>query len=307
MPKAMYSVFWDDTLGPMVGRSYPEDNQLTGEEALSIFMGHGVNQEAKLGYTKLKRGLVLSYMVPPNCIGVLLDKDDDPAIIERNLERLVPEINLDADDWDREIQQAFDRLLSLIDEATGPQLLRDPEVQRFLEDLSKGRIDEIKPHHVLKGIAKYPVAAEYFGAEEREVERKLKDLSDAGVLVPRTYGRKIVCRQCGSEEVIIELRCPICNSTDLHKVYSVYCPNCRELTHSVLDDDLEQVACLNCKKPMLVSDLTVIDVEPLCSKCGTATNEPKIVFACAQCGTPLKGADLLSGTGLGYYPKRKPK
>jgi len=306
MPKAMYSIFWDDTLGPMVGRSYPEDNQLSVEEALSIFMGHGVNQEAKMGYTKLKRGLVLSSMVAPNCIAVLLDDADDPNVIERNLERLVPEIDLDADDWDKEIQHAFERLLQLIEEASGPQLLKDPEVQLFVEDLTKGRVEEVTPRHVLKGVVKYPQAREYFGANDNEVERKLRDLADAGVLVPKTFGRKIGCRQCGGEEVVITLLCPSCNSGKLHNVYSVFCPICRELTHSVLDDDLEEIMCLNCKKPMKVAELTVIDVEPLCNECGTATNEPRIVFTCANCGTRLKGADLLSGTGLGYYPKRRP-
>ncbi|MFX1369951.1 MAG: hypothetical protein ACFFAY_15255 [Promethearchaeota archaeon] len=304
MPKAMYSIFWDDTLGPMVGRSYPEHKNLSGEEALSIFMGHGVNQEAKMGYTKLKRGLVLSSMLAPNCIAVLLDDDDDHAMVERNLERLVPEINLDADDWDREIQQAFERLLQLISEASGPKLMKDPEVQQFVEDLAKGRIGEITPNHVLRGIAKYPRAREYFGSNDNEVERRLRDLADAGILVPKTYGRRVGCRQCGGEDVVITLLCPSCNSSKLHNVYSVFCPLCRELTHSVLEDDLEEVTCLSCKKPMKVAELAVIDVEPLCSDCGTATNEPKIVFTCATCNTSLKGADLLSGTGLGYYPKK---
>ena len=66
MPKAIYSIWWDDRLGPMVGRAYPETAALTSEEALIIFMGHGVNQEAEVGYSKPQIGLVISYMKPPN-------------------------------------------------------------------------------------------------------------------------------------------------------------------------------------------------------------------------------------------------
>ncbi|MFW9800534.1 MAG: hypothetical protein ACFFD9_08860, partial [Candidatus Thorarchaeota archaeon] len=93
MPKAIFSVWWDNTLGPMVGRAFPEDDPLTSEEALSIFMGHGVNQEAPVGYTKLRRGLVISFLQTPNCIALLLEDEEDSTVVERNLRRLVREMD----------------------------------------------------------------------------------------------------------------------------------------------------------------------------------------------------------------------
>ena len=60
MPRAMFAIWWDDALGPFVGRVWPEDESLTGEEALTIFMGHGVNMEAQIGYTKIPHGLIVS-------------------------------------------------------------------------------------------------------------------------------------------------------------------------------------------------------------------------------------------------------
>jgi hypothetical protein len=285
----------------MVGRAYPEDKPLTSEEALSIFMGHGVNQEAPVGYTKLKRGLVISYLQTPNCIALLLDDEDDSSVVERNLRRLVREIDMDSDDWDKELQQAFKRVTKLISESSGPELLQKPTVSRLVQDLHEGRVGPLAPQHVLRGRVKYPDATEYLGQDEEEIGRTLTDLVDAGVLVPKTYGRRVLCRHCGGEDVVITLVCPECGSQKLHKVYTVFCPICREQTPTVIEDHLIEVKCVQCKNAMKVSDLTVLDVEPVCEECGTASNQPKILFACATCGSELEGADLLGGTGLAYY------
>ncbi|MFX1265256.1 MAG: hypothetical protein ACFFH0_07735 [Promethearchaeota archaeon] len=301
MPKAIFSIWWDDTLGPMVGRAYPEDDPLKSEEALSIFMGHGVNQEAPVGYTKLKRGLVISYLQTPNCIALLLDEDDDSTVVERNLRRLVREIDMDSHDWDSELQQAFKRIKTLISESSGPELLQKPSVSRLVQDMHEGRVEALAPQHVLRGRVKYPAAAEYFGQDEEEIQRTLTDLVDAGVLVPKTYGRRVLCRHCGGEDVVITLVCPECGSQKLHKVYTVHCPICKEETPTVIEDHLTDVKCVQCKNAMKVSDLNVLDVEPVCEECGTASNQPKILFACATCGSELEGADLLGGTGLAYY------
>ncbi|MHA2140725.1 MAG: TackOD1 domain-containing metal-binding protein [Candidatus Thorarchaeota archaeon] len=301
MPKAIFSIWWDDTLGPMVGRSFPEEDPITGEEALSIFMGHGVNQEAKMGYTKLKRGLIISYMQAPNCIAVQLAPDDDSAIVERNLQRLVKDIDMDSDNWDAELTNAFSRLQLLIKESSGPELLANPGVARLVQEMHEGRIGHLAPKHILHGTVQYPDASEYLGDDYDETRRTLTDLVDAGVLVPKTYGRRVLCRQCGGEDVQITLLCPNCNSQKLHKVYTVHCPRCKEQTPTVIEDHLTEVRCVQCKADMEVSDLNVLDVEPVCEECGTASNEPKIAFACASCGKHLDGVDLLSGTGLAYY------
>jgi len=301
MPEAIFSIWWDDTLGPMVGRSFPEADPITGEEALSIFMGHGVNQEAKMGYTKLKRGLIISYMQAPNCIAVLLSADDDSKVVERNLQRLVIDMDLNADDWDSELKNAFSKLLLLIKDSSGPELLANPGVARLVQDLHEGRIGPLAPRHILHGTAQYPDTADYIGNDEAEAIRTLTDLVDAGILVPKTYGRRVQCRQCGGEDVEITLLCPNCNSRKLHKVYTVHCPWCREQTPTVIEDHLTEVKCVHCRASTEVSDLNVLDVEPLCQDCGTASNQPKIAFACATCGKQLDGVDLLGGTGLAYY------
>ncbi len=305
MPKAIFSIWWDDTLGPMVGRAFPEDDPLTSEEALSVFMGHGVNQEAPVGYTKLKRGLVISFLQTPNCIALLLEDEEDSTVVERNLRRLVREIDMDSDDWDKELQQAFGRVNQLISESSGPELLRKPTVGRLIQDMHEGRVGQLAPSHVLRGMAKYPEASEYLGQDDEEVARTLTDLADAGVLVPKTYGRRVLCRHCGGEDVFITLLCPECGSQKLHNVYTVYCPICREQTPTVIEDHLTEVKCVQCKNAMEVSDLTVLDVEPVCEECGTASNQPKISFTCATCGNQLEGADLLGGTGLAYFHSKR--
>ncbi|MHA2191853.1 MAG: TackOD1 domain-containing metal-binding protein [Candidatus Thorarchaeota archaeon] len=301
MPEAIFSIWWDDTLGPMVGRSFPEEDPLTGEEALSIFMGHGVNQEAKMGYTKLKRGLIISYMQAPNCISILLSPDEDSGVAERNLQRLVKDMDMDADDWDAELTNAFSKLTLLIKEHSGPDLLDNPGVSKMVQDMHSGRVGPLAPRHVLRGTVKYPNASDYLGEDEEDARMILTDLVDAGILVPKTYGRRVQCRQCGGEDVQITLLCQNCGSQKLHKVYTVHCPWCREQTPTVIDDQLTEVKCVQCKADMEVSDLNVLHVEPLCQECGTASNEPKIAFACATCGKHLDAVDLLGGTGLAYY------
>ncbi len=287
----------------MVGRSYPETAALTSEEALIIFMGHGVNQEAEIGYSKPQIGLVISYMKPPNCIAVLLEEDENTSIIERNLLRLVPHIDFDSSTWDNELKKAFDLFHELINETSGPELLTNPAVEKLIDDMSKNRVPSIRPKHVLRATVRYPEARDYFGSDDEEVVRILKDLEDEEVLESRTFGRRVECRQCGDSDLTIELLCPNCESKDIHKVYTLFCPKCSNQFHAVLADDIADVTCLACKEPVKVGELAILDVEPLCNKCGTASNDPKIVFRCATCSKHLRGADLLSGTGLAYYPK----
>jgi len=306
MPKAIYSIWWDPSLGPLLGRSYPETDPLTSEEALVIFMGHGVKQEAKVGYTKLARGLIISYLDSPNCIAVLLSQTDDPAVVERNLLRLVGRINFNSSNWDAEITRAFLLLQELITETSGQELLSSPHVNRFVEDMTRGRLTSVVPKHVLKAVAKYPKASEYFGSDDEEVSRLLKDLERAGHLVSKTYGRRVECRQCGGSEIGFNLACPSCGSEDIYKVYLVFCPKCGSRTQTVLVDDLTEVRCQQCKQPVKVSELNVIDVELLCKGCGQATTDPRIVLSCATCGKHMTNTDLLGGTGLAYYPA-KPK
>ena len=287
----------------MVGRSYPETAALTSEEALIIFMGHGVNQEAEIGYSKPQIGLVISYMKPPNCIAVLLEEGENTAIIERNLLRLVPHIDFDSSTWDTELKKAFDLFHELVNETSGPELLTNPSVKKLVEDMSKNRVPAIKPIHVLRATVRYPEARDYFGSDDEEVVRILKDLEDEEVLESRTFGRRVECRQCGDSDLTIELLCPKCESNDIHKVYTLFCPKCSNQFHAVLAEDIADVTCLACKEPVKVGELAILDVEPLCNKCGTASNDPKIVFRCATCSKHLRGADLLAGTGLAYYPK----
>jgi hypothetical protein len=305
MPKAMYAIWWDDNLGPFVGRTWPEGESITGEEALTIFMGHGVNMEAKVGYTKIPQGLIVSYMEAPNCIAVLLNEDDEPAVIERNLLRIVPTIDFSSDSWDDELRKAFKALEEVIHETSGDQLLMTPNIKKMIRDMYEGHFKVIKPQHVLSTVDKYPEAKEYLGTDREEVIRTLRDLEDAGVIRSKTYGRRIECRQCGSSEVKISLQCPSCFSEELSKVYTVFCPLCSDQFHTVLVDDITEVKCLKCHQPVKVSELAVVDVEPLCNQCGTATVDPKIVLTCAICEKQLKGADLLAGTGLAYVPDTK--
>ncbi len=304
MPKAIHSIWWDDVLGPSVGRSYPETETLSGEEAMIVFMGHGVNRESEIGYSKLPRGLIISYMKPPNCIAILLSEGDNTPTIERNLLRLIKYIDFNSDNWDAEIQRAFELLNELIDETSGAELLTNPGVKKLFDDMSNKRIQVITPKHVLRASVRYPNVHDYLGLDDDEVVRMLKDLEDENILESRTFGRRVECRQCGESDLTIELLCPRCDSNDIHKVYTLFCPKCSNQFHAVLVDDIAEVTCQNCKQPIKVGDLAVLDVEPLCNKCGTASNDPRIVFRCATCGKHLRGADLLAGTGLAYYLKK---
>lgn len=302
MPKSMHVIWWDNKLGPSIGRSYPDDEIMNTEEAVIVFMSHGANMESEIGYTKLKRGLVISYLESPNCIAVVLEENEDPNIIERNLMRLVPHLNLNTEDWGSEIRRAFHTLNELIEETTGDELLTNPAVQILIKDLMAGRVEEIRPRPTLRTIIHYPEASEYFGSNEREVARMLQDLEKEGVLQQKTYGRVINCRQCGGQEIEFHLLCPACNSSELHKVYNIFCPKCSSQTHVVIVDELTEVICTNCRDPVKVSELAVIEVEILCNDCGEASSDPKIVLNCALCQKQLKGADLLGGTGLAYTP-----
>ena len=303
VPKAIYSIWWDDKLGPMVGRAYPEDETLTGEEALIVFMGHGVNMESEIGYSKLQKGLIISYMHPPNCIAVLMGDKESSASVERNLLRLAPLIDFNSDSWDNELQKAYDTLHELLNETSGSELLSNPSVSKLINDMAQERVKVFTPKHVLRAQVRYPDAKDYFGSDDAEVVRILKDLEDEEVLESRTFGRRVECRQCGDSDLTIELLCPNCDSIEIHKVYTLFCPKCSNQFHAVMADDIAEVTCLSCKEPVKVGELAVIDVEPLCNQCGTASNDPRIVFRCAGCGKHLRGADLLAGTGLAYYPK----
>lgn len=305
MPKAMFAIWWDNTLGPMTGRSYPEDIALKEDEALVVFMGHGTQQEAKIGYTNLSRGLIISYLETPNCIAVLLDEDDDTSVVERNLQRIVSEIDFNADTWDDELKKSFHHLHELIRASSGDELLSDPSITRLIRDMEEERLDSIIPKHTLHLKTRYPNAAEYLGQDIDEVERKLHDLANEELVITKTYGRKVECTSCGSSEVEIVIHCPNCDSKELYNVYSIFCPHCKDRIHSVIEDDITEIICQSCKRPVSVSNLDIISVEPLCKSCGTATDKPKISLKCGVCNRPLEAVDLLGGTGLAYYPAGK--
>ncbi len=288
----------------MVGRAHPPDEQeLSSEDAVAIFMGHGVHQEARIGYCNLNRGLVISLLQSPNCIAVLLDKDDKPQLVERNLQRLSEEIDFDSTDWDTEISRAFTRLNQLLERSTGDDLLQQKEIRTLLQDMIEGRIEVLRPRSVMKGVEVYPEASHRLSSSDEEVSRTLSDLENAGVIVAKTYGRKIQCRKCGSSEIHVLLSCPSCGSVDLYKVYQIFCPHCGKRAQTVIVDDLLEVSCQHCKKSIDVASLNVLDVELLCNSCSTASADPRIVLDCAACSARLDKVDILGGTGLAYYPK----
>ncbi|MHA1215965.1 MAG: hypothetical protein ACTSPX_01395 [Candidatus Thorarchaeota archaeon] len=300
MPREMHAIWWDDHLGPMVGRSCPEGASLSTEEALRIFMGHGINQEAKIGYTNLGRGLVVSILIPPNCIAILLNENEDPQVVERNLLRLVEEMNLNSSEWESELSRAFDRLNALLRESSKDEILARDDVRRLVNDMMDGRIESIEPVHVLRQTDRYPVAAQYLSGDDEEVARTLRDLESTGILVAKSHGRKLTCTRCSSTEVVVGLACPNCNSTDLYKIYRLHCPNCGQVTQSVIVDNMEEISCQHCKAAIPVQDLRVLGIEMLCNSCSTATPDPLITLTCASCGKCFSSLDILSGTGLAF-------
>ena len=157
-------------------------------------------------------------MKPPNCIAILLDEEDNTPTIERNLLRLVNYIDFNSDEWDNELQRAFELLNELIDETSGAELLTNPGVKKLVEDMSNKRVAAITPKHVLRASVRYPDAHDYLGSDDEEVVRMLKDLEDESVLESRTYGRRVECRQCGDSDLTIELLCPRCDSNDIQKL-----------------------------------------------------------------------------------------
>ncbi len=300
MPQAMFAIWWDDRLGPLVGRAYPESIQLSESDALTIFMSHGSKQKAKIGYTKIPIGLIVSIMERPNCIAVLLHDDEDPKVIERNIVRIAEAIDFNSQSWDEEIKKAYEALVELIDETTGESLLTNPNIKRLLQDLYDGRIERLAPKYLLEGTDFYPDASQYLGSDRNEVKRILQDLENVGMISAKTYGRRIECRQCGSSDVIIGLQCNECKSDNIHKVYTLFCPECSHQFHAVLVDNLTEVSCQHCKSSLKVSDLSVTAIEMLCNDCGLASEQPKIVLTCGMCGKYLIGTDLLAGTGIAY-------
>ncbi|MEM2142825.1 MAG: hypothetical protein QXS20_08195 [Candidatus Thorarchaeota archaeon] len=303
MPREVHAIWWDDNLGPLVGRSYPEDTGLTSEEALRVFMGHGIHQEAPIGYTNLGKGLVVSLMRPPNCIAVVLEQDEDPLAVERAIIRVCSEIDFNSDRWGMELRHVFERIQKLLRSASLDELIARPEIRRLMEHMGEGRVPVLAPEHVLISRVRYPVAMSYLGPDEEETTRVLHDLEAAGLLVARSFGRRLVCRQCGQSEVRLTLTCPRCGSSRLHGVYGIFCPHCSSRTVAVLPDEMTEVSCQQCKGSIPVSELRVLDVEILCADCGNSTVDASIVLHCAACGRQLTNVDMLGATGLAYYPK----
>ncbi len=305
MPKAMYAIWWDNTLGPLVGRTAPDSETLSEEEALAIFLGHGVNQEARIGYTNLSRGLIVSIMEPPNCIAVLLEDSDDPQLIERALTRLLSEIDLNSTEWVRNIDRAFSQLLKILDSSTTEQLLSRGDVKRLIADMRAGRVNEILPRHVMKQVATYPRAREYLSLTDEEIENALSDLAAAGVLSVKAHGRRLQCRQCGSNEVEIVLACPTCHGEQLKIRYSLFCPRCGNRIHQMLPDGIEVVVCEYCHASLSVVDLTLIDVDIYCEECGRTSFESNILLYCARCGRHMNLVDILGKTGLAFSLRKQ--
>jgi hypothetical protein len=162
----------------------------------------------------------------------------------------------------------------------------------LLDFFSKGAIQELRPTSDAQYGARYIEIENLTKVEPRNVPALLERLAARGVLLRRTYERRIACEICNSTNLSPRYECTTCKSTNLERERVVEHVTCG---HSGSDSDFvrrgELLVCPHCDGEFQSSGPEVhvraAEIVYSCQDCGAGTRLPGIYFHCAGCGAIL--------------------
>ncbi len=158
----------------------------------------------------------------------------------------------------------------------------------LLDFFSKGAIQELRPTSDEQYGVRYIEIENLTKVEPRNVPALLERLAARGVLLRRTYERKIVCEICNSKNLSPRYECTTCKSTNLERERVIEHVTCG---HSGSDGEFgrrgDLLVCPHCDGEFRSSgpeaNLKVSEIIYSCQDCGASTRQPGIYFHCAGC------------------------
>jgi len=158
----------------------------------------------------------------------------------------------------------------------------------LLDFFSKGAIQELRPTSDAQYGVRYIEIENLTKVEPRNVPALLERLAARGVLLRRTYERKIVCEICNSKDLSPRYECTTCKSTNLERERVIEHVTCG---HSGFDGEFgrrgDLLVCPHCDGDFRSSgpevNLKVSEIIYSCQDCGARTRQPGIFFHCAGC------------------------
>jgi hypothetical protein len=166
----------------------------------------------------------------------------------------------------------------------------------LLDFFSKGAIQELRPTSDAQYGVRYIEIENLTKVEPRNVPALLERLAARGVLLRRTYERKIVCEICSSKDLSPRYECTTCKSTNLERervIEHVTCGHTGSEGQFGRRGDL--LVCSHCDGEFRSSgpevNIKVSEIIYSCQDCGASTRQPGIYFQCAGCGAivPVNG------------------
>ncbi len=266
MVEGIALIKWDSKIGPYIVEKYPEELEITDEDAVPIFMAHGNQLKEGIGAIKIKDYYAITYLRMPHCISVFTTSVWEQGRIIEALNDFITEMNLSEIDTKSELQALVKTITNYIRTTSADEALNDPRVQKILEQLRVGE-KHIRPK--IKAIISldYESLRHIEGLEEIEIIPLIRKLINLGILEEEEGNTILACPECDSTNLRPVLICNKCGSTNVVKSliiehyacgYSgeisefkkgnkMICPKCgMELTQYDHTKPMKLYKCLDC-------------------------------------------------------------
>lgn len=162
----------------------------------------------------------------------------------------------------------------------------------LLDFFSKGAIQELRPVRDAQYGVRYIEIENLTKVEPRNVPALLERLAARGVLLRRTYERRIVCEVCNSSDLSPRYECTTCRSNNLERERVIEHVSCGHSGPTgMFERRSDMLVCPHCGVEFGSSGPEVNpragEVVYSCQDCGASTRQPGVFFHCGGCGATV--------------------
>lgn len=180
----------------------------------------------------------------------------------------------------------------------------------LLDFFAKGAIQELRPVRDEQYGARYIEIENLTKVEPRNVPALLERLAARGVLLKRTYERRIVCEVCSSSNLSPRYECTTCRSTNLEREKVIEHVTCG---HSGPMGTFERrgnaLSCPHCGVEFGSSgpevNVRAAEIVYSCQDCGASTRQPGVYFHCGGCDATVPTNGVAFANLYSYALARK--
>jgi len=164
------------------------------------------------------------------------------------------------------------------------ELYREHHTQLLLSKFISGELSKLEPTYDPKLGYHYPLVEAILGSPEK-VEKFLKELSDAKILIPELYDKIIYCPFCTSANLSTHYCCPYCKSFNIKKSSLIEHIECGYIDVEEKFRRGNKLVCPRCKKELTEADVDYrkAGVWCVCKDCSKNFDVPLTSHFCRDC------------------------